>query len=492
MESNGKRDKIQVSQKTAELIKLAGKGYVRIMPEICKELALRAHNCMVECRHWLVPRPEKVNCKGKGMMTTYWCDPNVTSESIGSVGASDMSDSETESDGCGPGSGLDRLIEWNVDKFSGLLKDIVKYRAVAKHKRRCSGLASTLSGGVIATSRKPLEEVAEVINLTDTSPVSLDSAQEIELGPQVSLQLEMLIQAVADKYKMANAFHNFHHASHVVMSTMKLLDRIAGHCDEVKMTSNDASGSESVTFDPLAKFAIVFAALIHDIDHPGVSNAQLVLEQSDLATAYHGKSVAEQNSVDMSWSLLSDPQFLDLRNCICATEAEWQQFRQIVVNVVIATDLFDADLKVLREMRWTKSFADSKALESVDDTNRRASIIIDLIIQSSDVSHTMQYFTVYKKWNLKLLKEMYDAYKSGRSTKDPLDGWYEGELWFFDNYVIPLAQKLRECNVFGVSCDEFLDYAKDNRMEWEEKGREIVLEAAQLLRSMPAKTHLEI
>jgi hypothetical protein len=44
MESNGKRDKIQVSQKTAELIKLAGKGYVRILPEIFSELALRAHD----------------------------------------------------------------------------------------------------------------------------------------------------------------------------------------------------------------------------------------------------------------------------------------------------------------------------------------------------------------------------------------------------------------------------------------------------------------
>jgi 3'5'-cyclic nucleotide phosphodiesterase len=445
---------------------------------------------MIECRHWLVLQPEKVNCKGKGMMTTYWCDPNVTSESIGSVGASDISDSKTEVDACGTRSGLDCLIEWNVDMFSGLLKDIVKYRAIANNKRRSSGLSAIKTDGLIATPRKPLEEVVEVISLTDASPVLLDATQEIELGPHVSLQLEMLIKAVADKYKMANAFHNFHHASHVVMSTMKLLDRIAGQCDEVKMTSHDASGS--VGFDPLAKFAIVFAALIHDIDHPGVSNAQLVLEQSELATAYYGKSVAEQNSVDLSWSLLCGPQFSDLRNCICATDAEWQQFRQIVVNVVIATDLFDADLKVLRETRWTKSFADSKALESIDDANRRATIIIDLIIQSSDVSHTMQHFTVYKEWNLKLLTEMYSAYRSGRSAKDPLDGWYEGELWFFDNYVIPLAQKLRECKVFGVSCDEFLDYAKDNRMEWEEKGREIVSKAAQSLHSMPTKTHLEI
>ena len=47
-------------------------------------------------------------------------------------------------------------------------------------------------------------------------------------------------------------------------------------------------------------------------------------------------------------------------------------------------------------------------------------------------------------------------------------------MWFFDNYIIPLAQKLKESGVFGVSCDEVLDYALDNRLEWEQKGNRIV------------------
>jgi hypothetical protein len=98
---------------------------------------------------------------------------------------------------------------------------------------------------------------------------------------------------------------------------------------------------------------------------------------------------------------------------------------------------------------------------------------------------------VYKKWNMKLLAEIYAAYKNGRMAKDPTEGWYEGELWFFDNYIIPLAQKLRECQVFGVSCDEFLDYARDNRMEWEMKGREIVREARMTLQSRALQTAVQ-
>ena len=48
------------------------------------------------------------------------------------------------------------------------------------------------------------------------------------------------------------------------------------------------------------------------------------------------------------------------------------------------------------------------------------------------------------------------------------------ELWFFDNYIIPLAKKLKDCGVFGVSSDECLSYALMNREEWERKGEEVV------------------
>ena len=62
------------------------------------------------------------------------------------------------------------------------------------------------------------------------------------------------------------------------------------------------------------------------------------------------------------------------------------------------------------------------------------------------------------------------AYKEGRGpSKNPSEGWYAGELCFFDNYIIPLAEKLRECGVFGVSSDECLNYARENRKEVRER-----------------------
>ena len=49
---------------------------------------------------------------------------------------------------------------------------------------------------------------------------------------------------------------------------------------------------------------------------------------------------------------------------------------------------------------------------------------------------------------------MYTAYLEGRAEKDPSEFWYQGEIGFFDFYIIPLAKKLKDCGVFGVSSDE--------------------------------------
>jgi hypothetical protein len=66
------------------------------------------------------------------------------------------------------------------------------------------------------------------------------------------------------------------------------------------------------------------------------------------------------------------------------------------------------------------------------------------------------------------------AFDMGRAPKDPLSVWYEGEIIFFDKYIIPLAKKLAECGVFGVSSDECLNYATHNRTLWAVRGEAIV------------------
>ena len=49
--------------------------------------------------------------------------------------------------------------------------------------------------------------------------------------------------------------------------------------------------------------------------------------------------------------------------------------------------------------------------------------------------------------------------------------------------VIPLAKKLDECGVFGVTSDECLNYAMQNRLEWHAKGVQIVKEMVERVKA---------
>ena len=139
----------------------------------------------------------------------------------------------------------------------------------------------------------------------------------------------------------------------------------------------------------------MFAALIHDVDHPGVSNAQLVEQQDEMAVMYENKSVAEQNSIDYAWGLLMDNDtYVDFRNAIFSNdESELQRFRKLLVNCVLATDIFDSKLQSLRNTRWEKAFsshADNNTTtnNSEDDdeddkdmTDLKATIVIEHMMQ---------------------------------------------------------------------------------------------------------------
>jgi 3'5'-cyclic nucleotide phosphodiesterase len=147
------------------------------------------------------------------------------------------------------------------------------------------------------------------------------------------------------------------------------------------------------------------------------------------------------------------------------------------VNAVVATDIFDKDLTLSRQRRWQQAFVEESSRDKQacpEITNVKAAVVIEHLIRASDIAHTMQHWQVYHKWNQRLFDEMMTAYYNGRADQDPSEGWHNAELGFFDTYVIPLTQNLTDCGVFGVSGEECLTYALQNRSEWSVKGQRIV------------------
>eukprot|EP00980_Cylindrotheca_fusiformis_P010570 scaffold2349_cov110-Cylindrotheca_fusiformis.AAC.2 len=143
-----------------------------------------------------------------------------------------------------------------------------------------------------------------------------------------------------------------------------------------------AGHSYGITSDPLTQFAVVFSAIIHDVDHPGVSNAQLVKENTRCAQIYK-QSIAEQKSVDIAWDMLMEDRYADLRACIYQTEEDLHRFRQLVVNTVMATDIVDKELQALRKVRWETAFDCKPGMldDGVDSDDRKATIVIEHFIR---------------------------------------------------------------------------------------------------------------
>lgn len=484
MESTGEAGKIQVSQETADLLIVAGKS------------------------EWIHLRDQKIVAKGKGEMQTYWLALEESRSDTQS--SADISVRSSEEDGeeenqepevvqpeeskafTISNSRTTRLIEWNVDVLLRLLKQIVARRRACGDNPPGTTMANETQFELhhAESGKTAIDEVKEIITLPRFDP-KVASRQEdpdsIALPTEVVDQLYDYVSNIAAIYN-DNPFHNFEHASHVTMSVVKLLSRIVAPSDieytedEIKTGKSLHDHTYGITSDPLTQFACVFSALIHDADHSGVPNMQLVKEKAHIAEFYKGKSVAEQNSVDLAWHLLMDDTYTDLRATIYQTDAELKRFRQLVVNSVMATDIVDKELKTLRNARWAKAFSEEAATDSTRDAiNRKATIVIEHLIQASDVAHTMQHWHIYRKWNERFFMECYVAFKDGRAEKDPSEGWYQGELGFYDFYIIPLAKKLKDCGVFGVSSDEYLNYAVRNRKEWEERGREVVDEMIEMV-----------
>ena len=475
-------------------------------------------------------------------------------------------------------------MDWNTELLLQLLKQVVARRFASAGRRAVPTPDLGEMAQRIGEGRMPVDEVLEIIVLPDFDERASTTSNQVApdsvvLSPEVTSQCRNYVALIASMYR-DNPFHNFEvrihgvydgdrisissflkqqsawtldrlpltfvcaifaltqHASHVTMSVSKLLSRIvAPEIDRSNSSDDDLSHQAAspgkrlaslmhdhtygITSDPLTQFAVVLSALIHDVDHRGVPNFLLIQEQEQMAAAYQNKSVAEQNSVDLAWKALMRPEFGELRSCIFSNVAELRRFRALLINSVIATDIFDKELGTLRKNRWAKAFADttgggssnhhsssnqsltgshstdgphttsnshSTSLDSKQDVNRKATIVIEHLIQASDVAHTMQHWHVYQKWNERLFQEMYQVYWSGRnSSKDPSVGWYQGELGFFDHYIIPLAKKLKECGVFGVASDEYLNYAMENRREWAAKGQELVTQLVEKYRPSSQK-----
>lgn len=483
MLSSSRAGKIHISVETAELLNLAGKG------------------------NWLAPRSDLVLVQGKGEMSTFWIKPKTcltdNDNNKDSVSVSDSSTAGTE-------TSFDDVDAWEsvnlavsesqetkfqhvVDRLVDILYSSLKKIQAKRNASRKVGYRQTQGQDASLTMGTPIvEEARDAVRMPsfDSRVASLmvhGDSGIVDVPEEAKAQLRLYVSSIASTYR-ANEFHNVEHAAHVTLTMEKMIKKLVSpEAQDVFVDfGGRARSAEAISFDldcrtygissdPLSQFALLLACLVHDVDHVGVSNSQLVKEGTPIASLYRNQSVAEQNSVDIAWWLLMTPNFTALREAIYTDDTEMQRFRQILVNTIIATDIMDRPMKVHRDKCWKKAFDKGRReLTASELKDLQATLVMEHIMQAADHGHTMQSFGTYVKWSQRLFDELYQAYHSGRAEKDPALSWFVGELAFFDKFIIPLATRLKDSGAFGSAGEEYLTNALQNRKLWATKGKDIV------------------
>jgi class 3 adenylate cyclase len=183
MESAGTRNRIQVSQETADLLLQAGK------------------------KKWTTRRVDMIEAKGKGKLQTYWLFDGASQSTLVSDNDSSISagrinfdvDSHRRSDS--QNGKLQRLIEWNVDLLTMKIKEIVAQRSTSLRRWPSRNPITSSSG--LQYGEFVLDEVKEIIELPDFDASGLHTHADpssVDLGPKVISQLKQYIVSFAKQY----------------------------------------------------------------------------------------------------------------------------------------------------------------------------------------------------------------------------------------------------------------------------------------------------
>eukprot|EP01082_Thalassiosira_pseudonana_P010147 g9074.t1 g9074 contig34:785508-786745(+) len=144
-----------------------------------------------------------------------------------------------------------------------------------------------------------------------------------------------------------------------------------------------------VKSSPLTQLAFLFSALVHDVDHTGISNRQLVLESDDLAILYNDQSVAEQRSLAVAFSTLKGVGYRELRGVLFSGprggdidtddgvggqeqqqqnqggEEDQFKFRKLVIDLVLVTDIASPERTQIVKSKWKEAFGEVQFAEKL-------------------------------------------------------------------------------------------------------------------------------
>ena len=109
----------------------------------------------------------------------------------------------------------------------------------------------------------------------------------LAVNETVVAQLREFVKKMIKGYKDVE-YHSMLHAYHVIISTNKLIDMMVSSVHPVTgKRLNPLPPTFGLRNDPISLMGLMFAALVHDVEHQGIPNRQLSVENDRLAILYN-------------------------------------------------------------------------------------------------------------------------------------------------------------------------------------------------------------
>uniref|UniRef100_A0A8C7MPN6 Phosphodiesterase n=1 Tax=Oncorhynchus kisutch TaxID=8019 RepID=A0A8C7MPN6_ONCKI len=258
------------------------------------------------------------------------------------------------------------------------------------------------------------------------------------------------MMTLEDHYHGDVAYHNSLHAADVAQSTHILL----------------STPALDAVFSDLEILAAIFAAAIHDVDHPGVSNQFLINTNSELALMYNDESVLENHHLAVGFKLLQGDNCDIFQNL---TKKQRQSLRKMVIDMVLATDMSKhmsllADLKTMVE---TKKVTSSGVL-LLDNYTDRIQVLRNMV-HCADLSNPTKSLELYRQWTDRIMEEFFhqgDRERERGMEISPMCDKHtasveKSQVGFIDYIVHPLWETWAD--LVHPDAQDILDTLEDNR-----------------------------
>ncbi|XP_042573575.1 cAMP-specific 3',5'-cyclic phosphodiesterase 4B-like isoform X2 [Cyprinus carpio] len=258
------------------------------------------------------------------------------------------------------------------------------------------------------------------------------------------------MMTLEDHYHADVAYHNSLHAADVAQSTHILL----------------STPALDAVFTDLEILAAIFAAAIHDVDHPGVSNQFLINTNSELALMYNDESVLENHHLAVGFKLLQGENCDIFQNL---SKKQRQTLRKMVIDMVLATDMSKhmsllADLKTMVE---TKKVTSSGVL-LLDNYTDRIQVLRNMV-HCADLSNPTKPLDLYRQWTDRIMDEFFhqgDRERERGMEISPMCDKHtasveKSQVGFIDYIVHPLWETWAD--LVHPDAQDILDTLEENR-----------------------------